>query len=1018
MDNLPLFLSLTFFIVFGVYIFWGLYVLFSNPKLNINRVFFALCIALGLWSLGFSLSTSANNIENCIFWRRVSALGFCSFYSILLHFFLIMTQSKILNKIWLMLLIYLPAAISVYVFSISSTISVPLYNVTYTLLGWITTSEKSFWDNFFNIYYSTYIIASLFILGIFRKKSPHKARKRQATLILVALLAAFFLGSVTDIIFHTCFNIQLPQIAPIIILIPISVLFAFMKNHGIMKVKSVKSFQLLMDRSNKSQIYIFISMALITGGFLNIISRNPITREVVLLTLFMVFIAIFIQVILHFNLSEDFKDIFILSIISILIPLITLQFLEYGAMTVWAFPFILIIIFTLFNNKKMLVVLSISIIATQFIVWLLVPNIAVTVEFADHLIRVILFIMAISLAFYVNRIHILRQKENSRQITVQKNIAEISSDFVTVDHSNIDEKINVMLKKSGEFFNIDRSFLFHFNDEKQTLRCCYSWSNNIGINELYALQNFPVFIYPWLKEQFNKYTLVNISDIDLLPVEFEHIKNTFLDKSIKSIILIPLSNDDKTPGFIGFSSKKSNSIWNEDHISTLKIMANLISNAFSKVKFEEIQEYMAYYDQLTSLANRTLFKDKLNYGINCACRNESSLAVMFLDLDSFKNINDTLGHENGDILLQKVGKRLKEMIRKTDTVARFSGDEFLILINNISDINDIEKVAKKLLSMFNKPFIINNQEFYITGSAGIAVYPIDGCDADTLIKNADIAMYTAKEHGKNQYQLCTTTMKNEIQNAMELTNSLYNVVDRNELVLYYQPQVNINSEKIVGLEALIRWNHPKLGLISPTTFIPLAEKTGLIDSIGEWVMKTACKQNKTWQDMGMPPLRMGVNLSFIQFKNQNLVKKVNSILEETGMKAEYLDLEITESTAVWETSKIIDTLKSLKSLGLYISIDDFGTEYSSLSRLKQLPFDRIKMDMQFVHGIDESEKDQAYANLIINLADSLGLTLIAEGVETDTQLQFLKDRGCDEVQGNYYYKPMPAEKIEQLFKNH
>ena len=356
-------------------------------------------------------------------------------------------------------------------------------------------------------------------------------------------------------------------------------------------------------------------------------------------------------------------------------------------------------------------------------------------------------------------------------------------------------------------------------------------------------------------------------------------------------------------------------------------------------------------------------------------------------------------------------------IRKTDTVARFGGDEFIILLNNIDNHNDISKIADNIMRVFSKPFIINGQEFFITASGGIATYPIDGEDSESLVKNADTAMYEAKDNGKNQYSLCTPDMKNEVEKNMKLSNDLYRALERNELSIHYQPQIDLTSKEITGLEALLRWKHPEYGMISPVVFIPLAEKNGLINSIGEWVLRTACNQNKAWQDMGLLYARIAVNLSVIQFNDPLIVEKVDKILKETGLSPKHLELEITESIAVKENKNVVDILDRLKKLGVSISIDDFGTEYSSLSRLKTLPIDRIKIDMQFIHGIEGNEKDQAITKIIINLANSLNLEVIAEGVETKGQMEFLNQKMCDEAQGYYYYKPMPAEELEEILIN-
>jgi len=429
---------------------------------------------------------------------------------------------------------------------------------------------------------------------------------------------------------------------------------------------------------------------------------------------------------------------------------------------------------------------------------------------------------------------------------------------------------------------------------------------------------------------------------------------------------------------------------------------------------EEKVRHLAYHDHLTGLPNRLLLSEQLNHAIQLSSRLEKILAIMFLDLNDFKIINDTMGHDKGDQLLIEVSKRLVNTLRKCDTVARIGGDEFIILIEDVENENYINMISEKILKSFNEPYILNNQDCFITTSIGIAIYPIDGINAEELIKNADIAMYKSKGKGKNQYERCTPVMKTEVVESMKMANSLYRALERNEFELNYQPQVSCNSNKIVGVEALIRWNHPEWGRVSPVEFIPIAEQTGLIIPIGEWVLKTACKQNKAWQDAGLPRIRMGVNLSVKQFQNDNLVKDVEGILRETGLDYQYLEFEITESSVMNERKIIIKALHAFKKLGIHIAIDDFGEEYSSLNYLKQLPVDKIKIPMTFIQGIDVNNTDEAITKAIIVLAKSMGLDVIAEGVETKNQFDFLNQQMCNEIQGFYYYKPMPAHELEKL----
>jgi len=436
----------------------------------------------------------------------------------------------------------------------------------------------------------------------------------------------------------------------------------------------------------------------------------------------------------------------------------------------------------------------------------------------------------------------------------------------------------------------------------------------------------------------------------------------------------------------------------------------------ARIEMENEIKKLALYDHLTGLPNRRLFNDYLNQKIHENLRNEIPLSVMFLDLDSFKMINDTMGHDQGDELIKQVASRLAGTLRVNDIIGRIGGDEFLIIVHNTPDEKTSEIVAGKLIECFRHPFILDRNEIYITASIGIAMYPVDGEDVDTLIKNADIAMYRAKEKGKNKYEICTSTMKNSLVETMKLTNRLYRTIERKELDLYYQPQVDADSGRIVGFEALIRWNHPEMGVVLPGEFISLAEKTGLIIPIGEWVLETACRQNKLWQDQGMITVPVAVNLSAKQFMDRGIVDKISGVLGKTGLEPRFLELEITENVLMNEVDLISDTMEKLNKLGINISIDDFGTEYFSLNYLKQLSIDRLKIAMTFVQGIMINQKDEAIINTIIALADNLRIRTIAEGVETLDQLEFLRKVKCDVVQGFYLYKPMSAAQIEELLR--
>ncbi|MFQ5674644.1 MAG: EAL domain-containing protein [bacterium] len=430
-----------------------------------------------------------------------------------------------------------------------------------------------------------------------------------------------------------------------------------------------------------------------------------------------------------------------------------------------------------------------------------------------------------------------------------------------------------------------------------------------------------------------------------------------------------------------------------------------------------LEQHLAYHDALTNLPNRHLFHDRLQQAVLQSNRSDKLTAVMFIDLDGFKRINDTLGHTIGDHLLKSVARRLKRSVRKVDTIARLGGDEFTIVLWGINNTQDAAMVARKILSLISKPYRIDEHELFVTASIGISTYPTDGADIETLIRKADIAMYRAKSHGKNHYQIYNLSMDAQFFEHLTLENSLRKAVENDELVAYYQPQVDLSSGGIVGLEALVRWQHPKFGLVPPDKFIQLAEETGVILDIDEWMLKKACQQIKMWEGEGFRELRVAVNLSTRQFRQKKLAQMVAQILSDTEVQPGKLCLEITENNVMQDIKITVDILGVLKEIGVVLSLDDFGTGYSSLNYLKLFPIDILKVDRAFVSGIPRDRDDTAISTAIIVLAQSMELQVIAEGVETAEQIAFLQSLQCDEIQGFYFSRPLSTDGLTSLLRS-
>jgi diguanylate cyclase (GGDEF)-like protein len=433
---------------------------------------------------------------------------------------------------------------------------------------------------------------------------------------------------------------------------------------------------------------------------------------------------------------------------------------------------------------------------------------------------------------------------------------------------------------------------------------------------------------------------------------------------------------------------------------------------------EERIQYLAHHDGLTGLPNRVMFSEMLNLAIPHARRYNGSFALLFIDLDRFKIINDTLGHEAGDKLLQEVSARLIDTVRESDVVARLGGDEFVVLVHEVSDAKDAATVAGKILSALIKPVDLEGHECRVTASIGICMYPADAPDEQSLMKNADIAMYYAKEEGKNNFQFYSKDIKSQSIERMALETSLRRAIEREEFFLHYQAKLDLKTGQINGVEALVRWQHPELGLVSPAQFIPLAEETGLIVPLGKWVLRTACAQNMAWQRDGLPPICMAVNLSMRQFADDSLLQVVAAALQDSGMRPELLELELTESMVMHNAERAARMLGLIKQMGVRLAIDDFGVGYSSLAQIKRFPIDTLKVDRSFIRNLPQNPEDRAITEAIIAMGRTLSLTVVAEGVETVEQEAFLREHACDESQGFYFSKPIAADRFADLLRQH
>ncbi|WP_228040841.1 EAL domain-containing protein [Nodosilinea sp. LEGE 07088] len=598
-----------------------------------------------------------------------------------------------------------------------------------------------------------------------------------------------------------------------------------------------------------------------------------------------------------------------------------------------------------------------------------------------------------------------------RRDRLLQGVAEASQCLLTT--SDVHQAIPQVLAQLGEAATADRAYVYTHHPQSVTgvpaMTMHYEWT---------AAEIAPSIHQPhWQDQSYQDLGLERWYEsfqrgesICALTRQLPPTEKALLSKdNILSILMVPIFIDAELWGYIGFDACRQEWEWSAGEESILVALAASLGGALKRQRTEAQMSYQVYHDTLTGLPNRAFFDQHLPQAIARTSNTDQILAVIFLDLDNFKTINDTLSHTVGDLLLQQVTQRLSAALRAEDMLARWGGDEFTLILPTLTSPSDAAKVARQIAKQLAQPLFLHNHELHITASVGIALFPEDGQDAMTLLQNADVAMYRAKQQGRNNYQFYTQSLSEEATQRLKLESYLHHALDRNELLLYYQPQINVATGAIVQVEALLRWQHPHLGLVTPDQFIPLAEENGLIVPIGEWVLKTACAQVMAWHQQGLPPVKLAVNLSVRQLQHPNLVAMVAQTLAQTGLPATHLELEITETAAMGDMVASIERLQELRNLGIKVSMDDFGTGYSCLSHLKQFPIDGIKIDRAFVKDLPDSPADRAMVNAIIAMAQGLTLSVVAEGVETPDQAHCLHSLGCPEMQGYLFGRPQPME---------
>lgn len=624
------------------------------------------------------------------------------------------------------------------------------------------------------------------------------------------------------------------------------------------------------------------------------------------------------------------------------------------------------------------------------------------------------------MAEMVNENIIKIQNEVDRKADYQQALLEWSK----VDYQDDNLTINKATELSAKALHVERVSIWLFNEDQTTMTCADLYCSDSRKHQSGAVLTAEDTPDYFKAVRSSKILAINNAREDVRTREFND--NYLEPLNIYSMLNLPIIHDHQFIGVICHEKTGEKKSWKPDEQDFAESVVNAISLSLEIKKRRLIQEelkaqkeilhYHAHHDSLTNLPNRFLFNDRLNQVIKQAQRDDTKIAVLFLDLDNFKTINDTMGHKVGDDLLIEVARRLSSITRQTDTLARLGGDEFCIALNQVSNNDVAVEVTQNLLRMMNDPIELFNQSFYVTLSVGVAIYPDDGSTPEELLKNADAAMYQAKDDGKNTYQFYNAAMTEKAFERIAMEASFRDALLKEEFIVNYQPQINAVNEQIIGMEVFVRWEHPDMGQIPPSKFLTFANDTGLIISLDHWVMKTAMTQYAHWYQQGFQPGVLALNVSMRQLKKEDFIDTIKLLLDETGCQPQWVELEVTEGQIMEDFSVSIQTLSKIKDLGISLAIDDFGIGHSSLSQLKRLPINKLKIDRSFIREIPHDDDDVAISKTIIALAKNMGLSVIAEGVETEQQKDFLLQNGCQYMQGFYYSKPLLASDIEQQLK--
>lgn len=1021
-------ISVILYICGCFYLFFGVYAIISNVKSWTNRLFLFLTLSMMVWSITYSIVISAPTEEFGGLWQSLSIFGRGTFYCLLLHFVLLLTKvyDRLKNKRFIVFLIYLPAAINIILFAPYGLMAKEIYHLVPSKFGWINVTPTNFGSIWLFLYVLIYsIISIILIVHWWKRLESGTILKRNATYFLISILFSFFVGILIDALPDIFGEAVFPKISILFFVGPIMLLFLSLKNFGILLEKSRAI--VLLPKSNhdlnqdRTRLFHVTAILFMVGGIASFLlgyfgMGRPLEREL-LISALIFSTGIFLMFLPSITKKHSIQNVIFFLICSAGMLFFMLVTKDTAALTIWAVYIIFLLVTVILGSKRHALIFAIFCIALQILFWIFIPEVTVVVNVNEYVTRIFIIFLSFFVVRYLTNEYASKMSGYQKFAEEHEILERISTNFISINSENAHEKIDEMFKMSAEVLDFDQGYLIEFNADYKKANVLNAYTKYGAVKT--ESKEVETAAFPMAKMIINQKQPIGYTDTTSISFqENKEERDFFLSRGILSYYALPIAIEDEVIGMLVVENRKKvdSRVW-ENQINFLGIIANMLADAKKKIMYEQQLYDNAYYDELTKLPNRNMLIKKLEQSINNKKKSEK-VAVLYIEIENLRMINDTFGHIVGDKMVTKSASILKDLLDECCYLSRIENGAFVIVVSNMKNVKQIEDFIEKITNAFSVPIISTGGKgtLFIAIVIGVSIYPDNGNNVDTLLQNADLAGYEAR-YADHKVVFCSDQLTNRIAETTLFTNKLFTALQNEEFFLEFQPLISSKTDKTAGVEALLRWNYDDNKRMPPDVFVPILEKTGLIHDVGLWVLEQALKEHKRLVSKGFPPLRFSVNLSIVQFREENFVLEITKIIEESKVDPKYIELEITESFLSINFADTIEKLSKLKEFGVSIAIDDFGKGYSSLHRLELVPFDRIKIDKSIVDDIISEKKKAVVVKTIVSLARALMANITAEGVETKEQLDFLKDMDCDEIQGYYYSKPLPIEALEKFLKN-